>query len=178
MAGAALDECGSPFGSTGMNGLTQWGLRHGVTAAAMHELRTLLAAPSQPDASVVAATGSEARASNDVRIEASRLGGRLWRNNVGAGKLENGSFVRWGLCNDSSALNATCKSGDLIGIMPVFITYEHVGQVIGRFVSREIKRPGWKYAGTDREIAQLRWAESINAMGGDAMFATGVGTLK
>jgi hypothetical protein len=162
-----------------MNGLTQWGLRHHVAAGAMQELRTILAAPNNGDPIVSdTPTGSEARVLNDVRLEASRAGGRLWRNNNGAGKLENGSYVRWGLCNDTPALNAACKSSDGIGILPVLITSEHVGKTIGQFLSRETKRPGWKYTGTDREVAQLRWIESINAMGGNACFATGTGTIR
>ena len=160
--------------------LTNWGIRHGLPADAMQELRTILAAPSNGDpVGTDAPPGSEARVSNEIRIEASRHNGRLWRNNVGAGKLaESGSFVRWGLCNDSAALNAVCKSGDLIGILPVLITQEHVGQIIGQFVSREVKRADWRYTGTEREVAQLRWIESINAMGGNACFATGVGTIR
>ena len=37
----------------------------------------------------------EAEVQNQVRLLASKEGWRLWRNNVGAGELQNGSFVRW-----------------------------------------------------------------------------------
>lgn len=112
---------------------------------------------------------SEMAVQNQVRLRASREGARLWRNNVGAGKLENGKFVRWGLANDSTAVNAMLKSADLIGIRPVPIGD---GRIIGQFVSYEIKRPGWKYAGTDREEAQLRWRNLILSLGGEASFMT------
>ena len=120
---------------------------------------------------------SESSASDLIRLEASRLGIRLWRNNVGAGKLQDGSFIRWGLCNDSAALNREIKSADLIGIRPLLITPAHVGQVIGQFISREVKHPLWKWHGTDREVAQLAWVDLVNSLGGDACFATGEGTL-
>jgi hypothetical protein len=115
----------------------------------------------------------EGEAQNRVRLAASKLGARLWRNNVGAGKLDNGSFIRWGLANDSSAMNETLKSGDLIGIRPVLITAEHIGCIFGQFVSREVKRPGWRYCGTDRERAQKAWIDLVRSLGGDADFTTG-----
>lgn len=116
----------------------------------------------------------EANIQNQVRLEASRQGWYLWRNNVGAGKLENGSFVRFGLANDSKAVNDHIKSGDLIGIKPVLITQAMVGTVIGQFVSRECKRKGWKFSANNaRDVAQARWADLILILGGDASITTG-----
>jgi len=120
---------------------------------------------------------SEASIQSRVRIEAARLGWPLWRNNVGATYTSNGDFIRYGLANDSSRLNKQIKSADLIGIRPVVITPAHVGLTIGQFVSREVKASNWIYRGTDREEAQLRWAEMVMALGGDAGFAIGEGTL-
>ena len=117
---------------------------------------------------------SESSAQAAVRLAASQSGARLWRNNIGAGKLENGSYIRWGLANDSSAVNARVKSGDLIGIRPVLITPEHVGRTLGVFVSREVKHPGWRFHPNDeREAAQQRWIDLVNSLGGDAAFTTG-----
>ena len=104
---------------------------------------------------------SESAAQTEVRIAASHAGWRLWRNNVGAGMVD-GQFLRWGLCNDSSAINKRIKSSDLIGIKPG-----------GQFVAREIKPPGWVYSGTEREEGQLRFMTIVVAMGGDAKFTTG-----
>lgn len=115
---------------------------------------------------------------NQVRLEASHKGLRLWRNNVGAVvDAETNRHIRYGLCNDSKSLNTRIKSADLIGIRPVAVTQEHVGSVIGQFVSREIKRSSWKYSGSQKEIAQLAWAELIFSFGGDAAFVTGEGSL-
>lgn len=138
--------------------LEAWATRHNVTPAALADLRAILigAPPAPSDA-----TGSEAAVLNAVRIEASRRGWRLWRNNVGAGKID-GQFVRWGLANESSAMNKQVKSADLIGLTDT-----------GRFVSIECKRPGWRYTGTEREVAQARWAAMVIALGGIAGFSTG-----
>jgi hypothetical protein len=119
----------------------------------------------------------EAGILSEVRLEASEKGCRLWRNNVGATYTDKGHFIRYGLANDSAQLNAVLKSADLIGIRPIVITPAHVGKIIGQFVSREIKQSNWRYTGTDREKAQLSWAELIISLGGDACFATGKGTL-
>ena len=157
--------------------LDKWAIRHHVSLVALTELRRMLISGDNlplPEAT----PSSEAAAQAAVRLEASRAGSRLWRNNNGAGKLDSGSFIRWGLANDSASLNAACKSADLVGIKPVLVTSAHVGTTIGQFLSREIKRPGWRYSGTDREVAQLKWIEILTGMGGDACFATGEGTIK
>lgn len=155
-----------------MTALSTWAARHNIPPGALAELRALLIGPdTTPSAS--ASEASEASIQNAIRMRASETGARLWRNNVGAGKLQNGSFLRWGLCNDSEAVNREVKSADLIGILPVIITPAHVGQTLGQFWSIECKRPGWKYAGTDREKAQLKWIEAVTALGGRACFSTG-----
>ena len=152
-----------------------WAARWHIPPAAMADLQTnLLGLDGTPGSPV---GKSEAAVQNAVRLEASRKGGRLWRNNVGAGYSEDGSFMRWGLANDSANVNRVIKSADLIGLRPVLIAPEHVGLVLGQFVSREIKAAGWRYAGTDREVAQLNWATLVNTLGGDARFATSEGTL-
>jgi hypothetical protein len=120
---------------------------------------------------------SEASTSAIVRLEASRKGLRLWRNNVGAAMTDTGSFIRFGLANETAQMNKQIKSADLIGIRPVLITPEHVGRVIGQFVSRECKRPDWKWRGDEREQAQWRWAEIVASLGGDALIVTGEGSL-
>ena len=156
--------------------LEAWALRHGVSHAALHDLQVTLLGLEGTPASV--AGMSEAAVQSRVRLEAARVPGmRLWRNNVGALNDERGVPVRYGLANDSAALNKVLKSGDLIGIRKVLITPEHVGRHIGQFVSREIKAGGWSFRGTAREVAQGNWAALINALGGDARFASGEGTL-
>lgn len=152
-----------------------WALRWGVSAQALQELQTfVLGLDGTPDS---VAGMSEAGVQSRVRLEASKAGCRLWRNNVGAGYAEDGRFMRWGLANDSSQVNAVIKSADLIGIRPRIIQPQDVGKLIGQFLSREVKAGGWRYSGTPREVAQLAWANIINSLGGDASFATGGGTV-
>ena len=157
--------------------LYAWAIKWGVCAAALQDLRVQFNMMTDPDSETRAAEGSEGRAQADVRIEASEKGHRLWRNNVGVLKDERGVPVRFGLCNDSSKLNKLIKSGDLIGIRQRVVRPEDVGTIIGQFMSREVKEPGWVYSGSGREPAQLRWVETVNALGGDAAFATGCGTI-
>lgn len=152
--------------------LTQWAARHGVSQAALAELTGIVTDPQS------APTGqSEAAVQQLVRLEASRLGMRLFRNNVGACKDETGRVIRYGLCNDSAQMNKTVKSSDLIGIRPVIITPDMVGHTIGQFVAREVKRPGWSYRGTDREVAQQAFGQLVLKLGGDFKFCTGEGSL-
>jgi hypothetical protein len=154
--------------------LDAWATRHHIAPDAILELKQLILPPTN---GTVLTGVSEAAVQTIVRLEASRKGCRLWRNNVGAGYLQDGSFIRWGLCNDSAQLNKRIKAADLVGIRPVVITPGHVGRTIGQFLSREVKVAGWKLGNSDREQAQVRWAEMINALGGDATFATGEGTI-
>jgi len=150
--------------------LTQWAARHGVSQAALAELTGIVIDPKSTP------TGqSEAAVQQLVRLEASRLGIWLMRNNSGACKDETGRMIRYGLCNDSAQLNKVIKS--LVGIRPVVITPDMVGHTIGQFVAREVKRPGWSYHGTDREVAQMAFGQRVIKLGGDFKFCTGEGSL-
>ena len=62
-----------------------------------------------------------------------------------------GRLVRFGLANESKAMNQQYKSADLIGIKPVTVTPEMVGMTLGLFVSVECKRTGWTYKGNAHE---------------------------
>ena len=140
--------------------LTQWAIKWGVSIEALRDLENQFRLHGGTHAAD--AGESEGAAQARVRLAATRAGWRLFRNNVGAGKLDNGNFIRWGLANDSKALNDQIKSSDLIGI-----------RSDGVFVAREIKAPGWRYSGTEREQAQLRFLQLVAALGGDAAFTTG-----
>ena len=120
---------------------------------------------------------SEARVQSEIRLEAVRAGVRLFRNNSGAFKDDTGRLVRYGLGNESAALNAALKSSDLIGLRPRLITLADVGTTIAQFLARECKHPNWKYHGSDAEIAQKAFIDLVTTEGGDAAFATEVGTL-
>lgn len=120
---------------------------------------------------------TEAEIQQEVRKRIAELGGAVWRNNKGAGKLENGSFVRWGLCNDSAALGARIRSADLVGIRPLLILPEHVGRTVGQFISVECKASGYRPGGTEHEIAQRRWRDLVAGLGGYAVITCEPGSV-
>ena len=154
--------------------LEAWAAKWGVPADALVDLaHSVIYHPEADEPS----SASEARVQSEVRLEAPHAGVYLFRNNVGAGKLASGNFVRFGLGNDSAKLNEALKSSDLIGIRKRQIVQADVGRYIGQFVSREVKRADWKYSGTLEENAQLRWVTLINKQGGDAKFVTGKGSF-
>ena len=152
-----------------------WARKHRSPAEAMAELAALVGVGPLPQHHD---TGQdEAWVSRAVRLEAANLGITLMRNNVGVAFNESGQPVRFGLANDSAAMNKVLKSHDLIGFRPVKIEPQHVGMVIAQFVSRETKRPGWRYTGTAREQAQLKFLELVTAAGGDSAFSSGGGSF-
>jgi len=155
--------------------LYKWAQKWGVSMGALYDLERLMGRYTQAGRPIPVL--SEAAVSAEVRLEAAEKGGVLWRNNVGAAQDAKGNFVRYGLCNDSKALNARVKSSDLVGLRPVLVTPNDVGCVIGQFVCREVKRSAWVYTGTAREQAQLKFIELVLSMGGDAAFANRRGTL-
>ena len=160
-----------------MTTLTEWATRHNVSQIAVDDLIALIKNDSPNTDPNATDKNLEAHVQQAVRLEATRAGCRLWRNNVGACTTSEGSFIRFGLCNDSKRMNTEIKSSDLVGIRPVIIKPKYVGRVFGLFLARETKKPGWKFKGTARERAQLKYLELVLAMGGDACFVTGEGTL-
>lgn len=158
-----------------MNGnVYDWAQRWGVPAQAMAEL---VAGQFHTTGQLSRDVESESALQSLVRLEAANKGIHLWRNNVGVLLDKKGRPVRYGLANDSPAINEVVKSADLIGIRKVLITSDHVGNIFGQFVSRECKRPDWTYTGTPEELAQLQWSTVINANGGDAAIVNSEGSL-
>jgi hypothetical protein len=116
---------------------------------------------------------SEAEVQAALRLEYARRGYKLWRNNSGVAQYADGRPVRFGLANDSAALNARLKSSDLIGWVPVVITPMMVGETFARFVSLECKPSDWHLTpGDTRGQAQQRWIDLVAADGGEARFVT------
>jgi hypothetical protein len=160
------------------NTLEQWAIKHGVGWNALVDLKAMWGnVETVEDIPLYGKKATEAQVQNAVRLEAAKANCKLMRNNVGALPDQTGRWVRYGLCNDSKKMNAQLKSHDLIGIKKVLIKPEHVGTVIGQFISREIKKEGWIYSNTPHEQAQARFAKMIVAYGGDAQFASSVGTI-
>lgn len=148
------------------NELTTWAARWGIPRAAINELLAVTGADTTPQDD----PRSETAVQQQVRLSASRAGIRLWRNNNGVAENPNGQPVRYGLANESKKLNATLKSSDLIGITPVIICPEHLGQVVGVFTAVEVKKGDWKFQGEDRETAQLKFILLVRSMGGIGVF--------
>jgi hypothetical protein len=109
---------------------------------------------------------------SQIRLAAPSGGYCLWSNNVGVLQNRYGTPVRYGLANDSKALNDRLKSSDLIGWKRVTVTQDMVGQTLAVFVAIECKKPNWRYAGTPREEAQKRWIDLVVSSGGFGQFMT------
>lgn len=148
-----------------MSTLRDWAAAWAVPMAAVQDLERRMGVAHELEA-VPLAGKSEQALSNLVRVEASRKGMRLFRNNVGVLRDDRGVPLRFGLANDSAGMNAVVKSADLIGWGPG-----------GQFLSVEVKAPGWRFTGTPRELAQQRWAQLVLAAGGRALFVSSEGKL-
>ncbi len=94
---------------------------------------------------------SESAVQQRVRMAAAADGVLAWRNNSGALMDDNGN----------------------IGINNELITERMVGLPRGQFWARECKPQGWKYTGTEREVAQLKYGQLVISYGGDFAFTTG-----
>lgn len=117
-------------------------------------------------------TRPESTIQNKTRALFSYIGPN-WRNNSGAFKDETGRVIRFGLGNESKKLNEKFKSSDVIGITPVLITPEMVGQVLGVFTALECKPEGWKQVPSDkRAIAQANFHDIVRKHGGFAGFVS------
>ena len=147
--------------------LTEWAAVWGVPPAALADLTARL---SVTDFQPSEAGRSEAAVQADIRLAASQRGDLvLWRNNSGALTDDAGRLIRFGLGNDSAAANRRMKSADLIGIH----------RPSGRFVSIEVKRPGWKHSdASERDRAQAAWAATVAAMGGVALRVTSAQSIR
>ena len=152
--------------------LEQWAQRHKIPQAALQELRTIMHAASTPEFKHKDAQ-SEAGVQQRERLVAAKIGAMLWRNNSGVLQNDRGDYVRYGLGNDSSKINKVMKSSDLIGINPIRVTQQMVGDTIGQFVAVECKKPGWTFRpNNEHEQAQLNFITLVNQLGGDGRFAS------
>lgn len=156
------------------NSLYEWANKHGVSWEAVKELQINMGTlPLLEPKAINDKPSSEAHATALVRLRVAKQGGLLFRNNVGAMQDDDGRVVRYGLANESKQMNKVIKSSDLIGLQPLLITSDMIGQTIGQFVAIEMKAPGWQYSGTEREAAQKKFLELIIAKGGCGKFSNG-----
>jgi hypothetical protein len=125
---------------------------------------------------------TESQVTKEVLIKASERGMLLLRNNSGVARESDPTtgkqrVVRYGLGNESKRINDKFKSSDLIGISPVVITPDMVGKTLGVFTAVEVKKEGWAYKGTSREVAQNNFLDKIRKMGGYGFFINDVADL-
>ena len=114
---------------------------------------------------------TEAPVVKNIMLEASRLGMRLFRNNRGLFRTLDGERkVRAGL--------EAAGASDLIGMTPVVITPEMVGQTVAVFTAVEVKKPSWKSPKTETEIQQQTFIDFVNSQGGIAHFLNNAEKLK
>jgi hypothetical protein len=171
-----------------------WALQYPEAARALAETCggfPMLPADGTRDEDESAAQRAEADAQRAARLSIARQGAMSWRNNVGALATktrhdcpqcrfrfeESRPPLRYGLANDSAALNKRVKSSDLILAIPRIIRPQDVGKKIAQLGAVECKRPGWKYTGNEREAAQLAFLSIVADLGGFATFSTGEVTL-
>ena len=104
---------------------------------------------------------------NTIRMFMSNIGIKNWRNNTGTGWVGNTTRLPNGdiLIKNPRPLHAgLCKgSSDIIGITPVFITPEMVGETLGVFTAIEVKTPRGKTS-----EAQELFIKAIRQAGGYA----------
>jgi len=122
---------------------------------------------------------SEELIQQKIRLDVARFGLDLWRNNVGVAMHTDyygqTRAVRYGLLNDTEKINQRFKSSDLVGIRPILITADMVGQVVGVFAAIECKASNWTYRPNDEHTqAQQRFIDLVRAAGGFAGFARSV----
>ncbi len=93
-----------------------------------------------------------------IRLAVSRAPGvKLFRNNCGGLKDQNGRFVQFGLHPGSA---------DLIGWQTIEIMPEHVGQKLAVFTSIEVKTDTGKV-----KPEQVNWQQQVLNAGGRAFVA-------
>ena len=103
---------------------------------------------------------SEQQIQQHIRIACGTGDTRLFRNNTGTLRDQNGRPVQFGLCKGSA---------DLIGWKRVTITPEMVGTTVAVFVSIEVKTPTGRL-----RPEQQQWLDAVQAAGGIAGVARSV----
>lgn len=158
-----------------MSILNDWANRHAVTPAAMAELYLLMG--FTPEVPELCQGKDESYVQSFLRLAGPPLGFNLARNNRGALPNERGVPIRFGLWNDTAALDKVCKSGDLVGYQSGwFRDYETAEPVkVAVFTMVECKHAGWPGFNPNdkREAAQQRCLSMVLSAGGIAAFSTG-----
>lgn len=103
---------------------------------------------------------SEQSIQQHIRLACSIGSCRLFRNNTGTLRDQNGRPVQFGLCKGSA---------DLIGWRTVTVTEEMVGTTVAVFTSIEVKTPTGRV-----KPEQQQWLDAVQAAGGIAGVARSI----
>ncbi len=103
---------------------------------------------------------SEQRIQQEIRLAISHGDTKVFRNNTGTLRDQNGRPVQFGLCKGSA---------DLIGWRTVTVTPEMVGTQVAVFLSIEVKTPTGRL-----RPEQQQWLDVVQAAGGIAGVARSV----
>ena len=103
---------------------------------------------------------SEQQIQQQIRIACGTGPVRLFRNNTGTLRDQNGRPVQFGLCKGSA---------DLIGWRTVTVTPDMVGTQVAVFLSIEVKTPTGRL-----RPEQQQWLDAVQAAGGIAGVARSV----
>lgn len=113
---------------------------------------------------------TESAVTSHIRLAAAQLNTPLWRNNCGGFYDNTGRFIRYGLGSE-----AKLASSDFIGIRPVLVTPDMVGQVLGVFTAVEMKKEGFKFNKNDKHLLNQKFfIDIVKQYGGFAGFASSV----
>jgi hypothetical protein len=96
---------------------------------------------------------------DELMLEASRLGHRLWRNNNGVAFHKDGSVVRYGVAGNGAA--------DLLGFTVVEITPDMVGRKVAVFTAVEAKTGKQKPRKDQQDFLDM-----VRRKGGIALWGT------
>ena len=103
---------------------------------------------------------SEQTIQQEIRLTCSNGDTRLFRNNTGTLRDQNGRPVQFGLCKGSA---------DLIGWKRVTVTEDMVGSTVAVFLSIEVKTATGRL-----RPEQQQWLDAVQAAGGIAGVARSV----
>jgi hypothetical protein len=152
--------------------INEWAIKWNIPLEALSDLL------NEPNPEITHPRMSEASVQQRIRLDGSKKGMRLWRNNVGAYEDKYGNFIRYGLANESTGMNRKIKSSDLIGITPHNVHRADVGKTIGIFTAIEVKGGDWQYKGNDHEKAQAMFHKVVKSLGGIGGFANSEEIIK
>lgn len=116
---------------------------------------------------------NESAVASHIRLDAAQRNVILLRNNSGGFYDEKGRFVRYGL--GSFTKEQKLASSDYVGVTPVFITPQMIGQILGVFTAIETKPSGWKFNNLDeRALHQKNFIDMMLRNGAYAGFAQSI----